>query len=255
MKVLDVLIFLVGLVVGSFLNVCIVRIPEGKNIFWGRSKCPHCGHVIPWYDNIPLLSFILLRGRCRYCKQKISVLYPVVELITAIVTLALFKKYGVSYSFLYYVVFAYFLIVLGIIDFKTKLLLNRILLPMLIAGLMINVIGQIVPFKDALIGAVLGGAAMWLIAVLGTKIFNKEALGMGDVKLAFVAGFFLGWKHILIALYLGFIFAFVTIIVLWLIYRKDIPKLIPMGPFLAIGFLIYLFYGQELIQWYLRLIS
>lgn len=255
MEMLAILFFLIGLVFGSFLNVCIARIPEKKNIFWSRSKCPHCGHVIPWHDNIPLLSFLLLKGRCRYCQQKISLMYPVVELLTGLITLALFKKYGLSYSFLFFVIFAYFLIVLGIIDFKTKLLLNRILLPMLIAGFLTNLIGQIVPFKDAILGAVFGGATMWLVAILGSRIFNKEALGMGDVKLAFVAGFFLGWKHILIALYLGFIFAFLTIIVLWLIYRKNIPKLIPLGPFLAMGFLFYLFYGKELIHWYLGLIS
>ncbi len=255
MQKIDILVFIIGLVFGSFLNVCITRVPAKKSIIWGRSHCPNCGQQIRWYDNIPLLSFILLRGRCRHCHKKISLYYPVIELATAILTLALFKKYGLTFSFLYYVIFAYFLIVLGVIDLKTKLLLNRILLPMLIAGLLINFVGKIVPFKEAALGSVLGGAVMWLVAVLGSKVFNKEALGMGDVKLAFVAGYFLGWKHILVALYLGFIFAFVVILLLWLFQRKEIPRMIPLGPFLAAGFIAYVFFGQKLIHWYLGLFS
>jgi len=249
------LIFITGLAIGSFLNVCIVRIPNKESVLWGRSKCPYCGHAIAWYDNIPLLSFIFLRGKCRYCGQKISFQYPLIELFTALITLALFQKFGLSLTFLFYAIFSYFLIVLGMIDLKTHLLLNRLLLPLLIIGIILNLFAKVLPLKDAAIGAFIGGVSMWLVAIIGSRIFQKEALGMGDVKLSFVAGFYLGWKHILLALYFGFIMAFIFIAIIWIFKRKNFPRLIPMGPFFTLGFIVYLFYGQKIVQWYIEFIS
>ncbi len=255
MEWLNIVVVLVGLTIGSFLNVCAVRIPKRRSIVFGRSQCPACGHTIPWYDNIPLLSYVLLKGRCRYCQTRISLQYPLVEIFTALVTYGMVHKFGLSATTLFYLVFVYFLIVIGLIDLKTRLILNRLLIALLVTGVVLNLFFQVLPFSDALLGALLAGGVMFLVAMLGAKIFKKEALGMGDVKLAFVAGFFLGWQHILIALYLGFFVALVAIGLFWLLQKKQAPRIIPLGPFLALGIILYLFYGQWLVHWYLGLFS
>ncbi len=252
---MDLLVLVGGLVIGSFLNVCIYRLPLNKNVLWGRSQCPHCGHYIPWYLNIPVLSFVVLRGRCKFCKAKISFQYPIVEILSAVVTYALYRKFGFTAHFIFYLIFVYTLIVIGVIDLKSKLILNKLLIFLIIFAIIFNGFFKVVEFKPSAIGALLGGGVLWLVAWLGEKIFQKEALGMGDVKLAFVSGFFLGYKQILLALYLGFVLALIGIFVFWLFRRKNVPQLIPMGPFFALGFLIYLLYGQQLIYWYLTLFS
>ena len=119
---LDITIFVLGLLFGSFLNVCAYRIPRNESIIVGRSHCPHCGHVIPFYYNIPLISYILLKGKCHYCGAKISWQYPIVELLTGLLTWALFLKMGISYAFIFYLIFIYFLIVIALIDWQRKLI-------------------------------------------------------------------------------------------------------------------------------------
>ncbi len=252
---LDIVVFVMGMVLGSFLNVVAYRLPLGESIVMGRSKCPHCHHTIPFYDNIPVLSFLLLKGKCRYCGHSISVQYPLVELVTGILTWALFVRFGLTYQFLFYLVFVYFLIVIALIDLKTHLILNKLLLPLLVLGIVINYFGQILPFDQAGLGALVGGAAMYFVAWMGNKIFKKEAMGMGDVKLALVSGFFLGWQIILWALYLGFLVALVAIGILWVIRRNRLPRQLPMGPFFATGFVLNLFYGPQLLEFYLNLFN
>ena len=255
MLILNIMIFIIGLLFGSFLNVCAYRIPRKKSIVWGRSQCPHCGHKIPFYYNVPLVSFIILKGKCHYCGAKISWQYPIVEVITGFLTWALYLKVGLGGTFIFYLGFVYFLIVIALIDWETKLILNKVLLSMLAFGIVTNVVVHVIPFKDAIIGAFVGGGAMFLVAYLGNRIFKKEAMGMGDVKLAFVSGFFLGWQFILWALYLGFVIALIGIGVLWVFRRNRLPKQIPMGPFFAFGFALNLFYGHELLQMYFKLFS
>ena len=255
MDSIGILTFIVGLIFGSFLNVCGYRIPRKENIFWGRSHCPNCGHIIPFYYNIPLISFIILKGKCHYCGAKISWRYPLIELLTGLLTWALYLKFGLTYNFLFYLVFVYFLIVIALIDWQTKLILNKILIVLLVTGIVINFFGHIISFKDAGIGAFVGGGAMFLVAYLGNRIFKKEAMGMGDVKLAFVSGFFLGWQFILWALYLGCLIALFGIGLIWLIRRNRLPRHIPMGPFFAAGFVLNLFYGQQLLEFYFKLFN
>ena len=255
MDVPGVLVFIAGLLVGSFLNVCGYRIPLGKSVVWGRSFCPHCHHTLPFYYNIPLLSFVVLKGKCHYCGAKISWQYPIVELLTGILTWALFQKFGLSYAFLFYVTFVYFLIVIAIIDWHTQLILNKLLIALLLTGIVINGIGHIIPFKQAFIGALVGGGSMFLIAYLGNRMFKKEAMGMGDVKLAFVSGFYFGWQFILWALYLGFIIALLGIGLMWLVRRNRLPRQVPMGPFFALGFVVTLFYGPQLLDFYFKIFN
>ncbi len=250
---LNGLIFILGLLFGSFLNVCAYRLPHKRSVVRGRSQCPHCNHVIPFYYNIPLLSFLILKGRCHYCGAKISWQYPFVELLTGLLTWALFLKFGFSYSFIFYLIFVYFLIVIALIDWQTRLIPNKLLLILLILGVVLNGLARVIPFDDALIGALVGGGSMYLVAVLGNRIFKKEAMGMGDVKLAFVSGFYLGWHFILWALYLGFLIALLGIGILWLFRRGRLPEQIPMGPFFALGFVLNLFYGAELLSFYFKI--
>ncbi|NOX88111.1 MAG: prepilin peptidase [Calditrichaeota bacterium] len=251
----EAFVILIGLAFGSFLNVCAYRIPRKKTLLFSRSQCPNCGHTIPFYYNIPVLSFILLKGKCRYCGEKISFQYPIVELFTAFITWALFVNFGLTAQTLFYAVFVYSLIVIAVIDIKTHLILNKVLIVVLVLGLLINFFGRVIPFIDALLGAVIGGGVMFLVAILGNRIFKQEAMGMGDVKLALVSGFFLGWKLILWSLYIGFVIALLSIGVIWIIKKKSVPRHIPMGPFFASGFILNLFYGQQLFEWYLGLFS
>ncbi len=250
-----VTVFILGILAGSFLNVCGYRIPLGKSVVWGRSFCPNCHHKLPFYYNIPLLSFIILKGKCHYCGAKISWQYPIVELLTGILTWALFQKFGLSYTFLFYLIFVYSLIVIAIIDWHTRLILNKILIFLLLSGIIINGIGHIIPFKQAISGAFVGGGSMFLVAYLGNRMFKKEAMGMGDVKLAFVSGFYFGWQFILWALYLGFILALLGIGLMWLVRQKRLPRQIPMGPFFALGFVVNLFYGPQLLEFYFRIFN
>ncbi len=243
------LVFLSGIIIGSFLNVCIYRLPIGMSLLRPRSQCPHCKQTIKFYHNIPLLSFLLLKGRCAYCGQKISWRYFVIELLAGLLAVLAYVKLGVSFHFIFYLVLMYALLVVSVIDLDVKLILNRVLIGILLFGVVINLLGRTINWQEAIIGAVVAGGAMYVIAVIGAKIFRQESMGMGDVKLAIILGFFLGWKTTLIALYLGFVLALIYYVI-----RRGITgrsdKYIPMAPFFSLSAVILIFWGSELSKWY-----
>jgi leader peptidase (prepilin peptidase)/N-methyltransferase len=248
------LLFVLGSIIGSFLNVCIYRLPVNLSLWKPGSFCPHCKKHITIWNNIPIISFLLLKGKCVHCKNSISIQYILVEVLTAIVTVLTYEYYALSNMFIIYSVFMYFLIVIGFIDFKTQLIHNKVLVTLLLFAIMAQMISPFTRWQNALLGMLTGGGTMFLVSLLGKALFKKESLGMGDVKLAAVAGFFLGWQNILIAVYTGFVFALITIIITNSMKRTSIVGYVPLGPFLAMGIITFIFWGKEIIQIYLSLV-
>ena len=251
--VLIVLIILFSLSIGSFLNVVIHRLPKRESLVSPGSRCPSCNKRIRFYDNIPLLSFLILNGKCRHCGAAISWRYPVVEGLTALVIMALFTVYGWSWHFCAYGILILFLIPISFIDLETGFIPDKLTIPAFLMGIIFLVAFQIVNWKSALIGAVSGGALLVFLMILGKFIFKKDAMGMGDVKLLVLIGVYVGFPAVLISLFLGSIAAFIMILVGLITKKQDLESTIPFGPFIAIGTLTYLLGGKSLIAWYLGL--
>lgn len=250
--VFSVYAFGVGAIIGSFLNVLIVRLPKHENFVTRRSHCPHCNALIHWYDNIPLLSYLILRGKCRNCRKPISSQYPLVELATGLLFLISFQLYGPSYQMLMVDVFISMLIVVTIVDFRHFLIPDMVTIPGIILGLAFSLVNPLVGPLDAVIGLLVGGVSLYLLAMVGDFIFKKESLGGGDIKLAAMLGAWLGWQNIIIIFFgaavLGLIFAIIQMI---RSSETRQTRLIPFGPFLSLAAVIALFWGRQLIDLYL----
>ena len=246
--------FLFGLALGSFLNVCIHRIPLKKSIVHPPSSCPQCGQKIKAYDNIPVISYIFLLGKCRYCKAPISLRYPVVEIITGLLSTALFVRYGFHYKYLIYLAFSASLVIISFIDLQHKIIPDIISLPGIIIGLAISIIFHHISWLNAMIGALGGGGSLFLVAVVFEKVTGREGMGGGDVKLLAMIGAWMGWRAlpfiILISSLTGAIIGGGSL----LLTSRGLQTKIPFGPFLALGALIYLFFGYELVSWYSRIL-
>ncbi len=243
-----------GLAVGSFLNVCIYRIPEGKSIFFPGSRCPHCGKKIKFYDNIPVLSFILLRGKCRFCEARISIQYPLVELLTAFLFLASYQWRGLSLGFLSSVILGCLLIIVFFVDLRHRIIPDVITVPGILIGLFLALFSPQVKILDSLLGLLIGGGAFYLLAILGELLFKKESLGGGDIKLAAMLGAFLGWQKLLLIFFLSALLgSIVGILAIYLSSRIKEHRTIPFGPFLALASIAALFWGEGLIRIYLRI--
>lgn len=233
-----ILLFIFGAVIGSFLNVCIHRIPIKKSIVLPNSYCPNCNTPIKWYDNMPIISFILLKRKCRFCKEKISFRYFFVELITPIMLILLYINMDRTFSLNFYIYAVLFLslIVLLFIDLQHQILPNRITYPLLAAGLIISLIKPGFSPKEALFGALVGGGSLYLIVIL-----SGGGMGLGDVKLAAAIGSFLGWKNTVDSLFAGFLIGGLVSVFLLIMGRVKRKQPIPFGPFISIGvFLVFL---------------
>jgi len=244
-------------VIGSFLNVCIYRLPLEQSIVTPRSHCPSCKKTIPWYDNIPLVSYVLLGGRCRSCKAKISFNYFLVELLTAAVLVVLFATFKLTPLFFIYSFFACGLIVVTLVDFKHQIIPDEISIPGIIIGFILSVVypklhaaGSLVPsLVDSAMGILVGGGTLFLLGIAGEKIFKKEAMGFGDVKLLAMIGAFLGWKLVLITIFLSSILGTIVGIILKVTTKQEY---IAYGPFLAMAAVLSIFWGNRIIQFILR---
>jgi len=248
---LSIVSIILGAMVGSFLNVCIYRLPKEESIIWPRSHCPTCKKIIRFYDNIPLISYLLLRGRCRYCKGPISIQYPLVEGITALSSLFLIIKFGPSLSYLFYFAFVAALIVITVIDLYHQIIPDGISLPGIGVGLLASLVIPQITFLNSLMGILLGGGSLFLVATLYEWIFKREGMGGGDVKLLAMIGAFLGWKAVILTILLSSMIGSITGILIMILKGKDFKYAIPFGPFLSMGAVIALFYGENLIRWYL----
>lgn len=244
-------IFILGLIVGSFSNVCIYRIPRNKSIIYPASHCPKCRSKIKTVDNIPLLSFFLLKGRCRNCKSKISIQYPVVELLTGLIYLIIYLVYGLSIQSLIYIILSSALIIIAFIDLNEQIVPDVISLPGIVIGFIISFFVSYISYMNSALGVLVGGGIILIIGLAGSVIFKKEAMGGGDVKLAAMIGAFLGWRYIIISLFLGFFLGALAGIFLILSKIKSREDAIPFGPFIVLGSFITLLWGEKIISWYI----
>ncbi len=239
-----------GAVVGSFLNVCIYRIPKGESIVFPGSHCPHCKGSIPFYDNIPLVSYLVLRGRCRYCQGTISLQYPLVEGITAFASFLLFYQFGISWSYLFYFAFVASLIVITVIDLYHQIIPDVISLPGIGVGLVASLLLPQLTFFNSLAGMLLGGGSLFLVATFYHWLTKREGMGGGDVKLLAMIGAFLGWKAVILTIVLSSLIGSIVGVIVIMAKGKDFKYAIPFGPFLSLGAALSLFYGEQIIRCY-----
>jgi leader peptidase (prepilin peptidase) / N-methyltransferase len=252
--VLDLYVAAFGLIVGSYLNVVIHRLPREESTVLPRSRCPHCGAQLSALDNIPLLSFLILRGRCRHCRAPISWRYPLVEAATATLFVACLEVFGLSWHALVAAAFGCLLIALAGIDKEHFLLPDALTLPGLAAGLLVSLRADWIDWRQALLGAAIGGGGLWLLAQAWWLLRKEEGMGLGDVKMLAMVGAFLGWQGVLVTVFLGSLAGALVGLALIAVGRLDLGSRLPFGVFLAGGAMVALFAGPLLVARYSRLL-
>ena len=241
---LNYFVFIFGAVVGSFLNVCIFRLPAKTSIIKPLSQCPHCHHPIRFYDNIPIISFIVLRGKCRDCDGKISWRYPLVELITAVLSLLLFLQFGLTLRFLIFFIFTAVLIVITFIDLDHQIIPDVLTLPGIPIFFLLAIFVVKIPWLEALIGLLIGGGVLFAIAFVYELLTKREGMGGGDIKLLAMIGGFLGWKSLIFILLFSSFSGAIVGITAMIIKKQDMKYAVPFGPFLSAAAVAYLFWGD-----------
>ena len=270
-----IFVFIFGSIVGSFLNVCIHRMPLEESVVRPRSHCPNCKKLIPWYDNIPFLSYILLRGQCRFCNEKISPRYFVVEFLTALFFLIFYLRFGFSFDLIFYSVFVCGLIIATFVDIPHRIIPDQISVGGIVVGFLFSVIKSFSlkpvawslrpetlirqPILDSFLGIIIGGSIIWLTGFLFDLIYFKllknppiqgetESMGGGDVKLLAMIGAFLGYKSVLITFFIAPFFG-ATVGIINMLIKKD--HLIPYGPFLSLAAVISIFWADKILAIFL----
>jgi leader peptidase (prepilin peptidase)/N-methyltransferase len=239
-----------GAIVGSFLNVCIYRIPAGLSIVHPPSRCPHCEAPIRWYQNIPLLSWIVLRGRCAHCKTPVSYRYPLIEALCGGLYLLVALYFGLSWSTLVFWLFFSLLLVITFIDLDHQIIPNVISLPGIVVGFACSLFLLPLAWQDSALGVLLGGGFLWTVATGYRLLMGVEGMGMGDVKLLAMIGAFLGWQAVLPVVFLGSIVGTAVGVPYMLIKGEGGKLAIPFGPFLSLGAILYVFCWSQLFNWY-----
>jgi leader peptidase (prepilin peptidase) / N-methyltransferase len=245
---LTILFFILGAVIGSFLNVVIYRLPKDESIIRPGSHCPNCGTPIKFYDNIPFLGYLILKGRCRKCGSVISIRYLLVEMITALIFATLFHLYGLSIELPILLVFASVLIVISFIDFDYYIIPDILSLGGIALGIIVSFGRSNFTLIDSILGVILGGGILYVIAKSYEVIRKREGMGGGDIKLLGMIGAFCGWKGVVFSLVTGSLVGTVIGIPLMLIKRQDTKYALPFGPFLSLGALLYTIAGNYIIQ-------
>jgi leader peptidase (prepilin peptidase) / N-methyltransferase len=239
-----------GLVLGSFYNVCIHRLPREESIVWPGSRCPHCHHPLSVVDNLPLVSFLLLHGTCRYCHGSISYQYPLIEGLNGLAAILIGWKFGLSWAFLQSLLFFGALLVVSAIDLSHRIIPNVITYPGMVVGLVLSGVTGLPGWWSSLIGLLVGGGLLWLLAFGYEWLARKEGMGGGDIKLLAMIGAFLGWPGVLVVIFIASSIG--TLVGLpMVLWKKDRSYQIPFGPFLSLGAVIYLFIGPSLLSWIL----
>jgi len=262
----SIIVFIFGTIVGSFLNCVIYRLEQGQSFLKGRSYCPHCKHTLSWQDLIPVLSFLFLKGKCRYCKKPISWQYPLVEISTGLIFLLIYNlqffllRQGFEgqaiFNSIYYLIASSFLIIIFVYDLKHYIIPDKIIYPAIfISGIWYPVSGIFLSIytKYEILNTIYSafGAALFFLAIV--LVSRGKWMGVGDIKLAFFMGLFLGWPDILVALFSAFFIGAIIGTGLIVAGRKKLSSEVPFGPFLVTGTFLALFSGEALTSWYLNL--
>lgn len=255
---LGIIIFLLGLCIGSFLNVCIYRLPLHKSIVTSPSACPACGARLRAYDLIPVFSWLLLRGRCRYCGARISTQYPLIEALNGALYLLLYLRFGLVWTLPVYMALLSLLVVISMIDIRHMEIPNGLVIAGLVVGTAQLAASVFTPYFGAwpsyVIGFFAGGLPLLLIALFCAYVLKKEAMGGGDIKLMAFAGLIIGWKLVITSYLIGVVAGALFGVLLMASGRKKRSDAIPFGPFLSLGVMASVFFGQALISWYLGLV-
>jgi leader peptidase (prepilin peptidase) / N-methyltransferase len=265
------LALVLGLVIGSFLNVVIIRFPQGGSITFPRSRCPNCKELIHWYDNVPILSYVFLRGRCRRCKKRISARYPFVEGLTGVVSVLLYLKLGLTIEWAIFLAFSATLIVLAFIDLDHRILPDRITLNGIWIGILVNVYlaqpsplvsrlfrsagveganPRVIALVGSVLGAVVGGGLLWGVAEAYLRLRGIEGMGFGDVKMMAMIGAFLGAPLALLTIMIGSILGSIVGLLFIRFAHKTREYELPFGTFLSFAGIIAVLYGEDLVRWY-----
>lgn len=245
--------FIFGLMVGSFANVCISRLPKKQSVVFPASHCPKCNKPIHVTDNIPLISYILLKGQCRNCQQKISMIYPAIELLTGLLMAAVFYRFGFSVECLIYAIVVPALVIITVIDIEHQIIPDVITLPGIIFGLIAG--SYMHGMWDSFLGLLLGGGMFWLLAEGYFRLRGKIGMGGGDIKYIAAAGALMGWVQVLFIIFVGALAGGIFGGIGMGVKKLNFLSRIPFGPFLALATLISIFFGDAIVDWYLSLMS
>ncbi|MGG4010651.1 prepilin peptidase [Bacillus smithii] len=237
----------IGLVFGSFFNVVGLRVPNHESIVFPSSHCPHCHHKLRWFENIPLFSFFFLKGKCRSCKRKISWIYPIFEAVTGVLFAFSFYQFGWSMNLVMACLFTSLLVIITVSDLAYMVIPDKILLPFMILFIVIRILSPTIPWWSSWAGAVIGFGLLFLIAVV-----TNGAMGGGDIKLYFVIGLILGLEKTLLSFFLACLFGSLFGLILLFKGKFKKGKPVPFGPFIAAGAILAFFYGQDMIDFYIR---
>lgn len=244
---------LIGLAIGSFTNVLIYRLPRNKPLVLSRSACPKCDRTLTWYHNIPLISFLVLRGECGFCHEPISWRYPFVEAINAALYLFFLWQCGLTVNFLVFCFLGTVLLAIFFIDLDFQIIPDTLTYPGMVIGLLVALLPGGIDILSAGIGLLVGGGALYLVAILGDFLFKKESMGGGDIKMAAMLGTFLGWQKVLfIFLSSAVIGLVISVALMFFSARLRQERVIPYGPFLALAALLAILYGDQIISYYTR---
>jgi len=250
---LTLMAFVFGMCVGSFLNVCIYRIPAAKSIVYPGSRCPSCGTGIRFYDNIPVLSYLLLRGKCRQCHAKIAIRYPLIELLGGFFAIVVFLKFGLSIEAAVYYAFIAVLMAITFIDIDHRIIPDVLSLPGIVVFFLAALAVPTVTWKESLIGILVGGGSLFLVAWIYHLLTRKEGMGGGDIKLLAMIGALIGWKGVFFTIFVASATGTLIGLTVMMATRQNMKLAVPFGPFLAIGAISYIFFGPPLIYWYFHL--
>lgn len=238
------------------MNVCIYRLPVSRSIMDpARSVCPNCESLIKFYDNIPVLSYLWLKGRCRSCKHLIPFRYPMVEIISGLASLCVFLKFGITFESVVYFGFISALIVITFIDIDHKIIPDVITLPGIPLFFLTSMAMPGIDMKKSLIGILAGGGSLFIIAMIYNLITKKEGMGGGDIKLLAMIGALLGWKGVFFTIFLSSVIGSTAGFIIMLKTQKGIKIAVPFGPFLSIGAVTYVFFGEQVINWYFNMLN
>nr|MBN2277719.1 prepilin peptidase [candidate division Zixibacteria bacterium] len=250
---LYILIFILGLAVGSFLNVLIYRIPRNMNFIFTRSICPKCRKGIKFYDNIPVISYLILRGKCRHCGERISRRYPLMELLNGLIYLFLYWHLGPRIDFYIYAFLSSLLIIIFFIDLDFQIIPDLITLPGMVIGLALSFLPGGLGIIPSAVGLLVGGGVLYIIALLGDWLFKKESMGGGDIKMAAMLGAFLGWQKVIFIFFgSALVGLLVSLVLLYFSKKLRANRVIPFGPFLAAAAFIAILYGDRVIAYYIN---